>query len=87
VTDPDNVEAEFAIILRGDAKGQGLGRLLLDKMIRYWTGRGTRRMSAIVLRENSAMRELATGGGFKIDHAGSDIDCLRFVLPLDGLPS
>ncbi len=87
VTDPDNVEAEFAIILRGDAQGQGLGRLLLDKMIRYLAGRGTRRMSALVLRQNTTMRELAAGSGFQIDRAESDDDCLRFVLTLDPLPS
>ena len=33
VADPDNVEAEFAIILGADLKGQGLGQLLLDKMV------------------------------------------------------
>lgn len=87
VTDPDNVEAEFAIILRSDAQGQGLGRLLLDKMIRYLAGRGTRRMSAIVLHQNTAMRELAAGSGFQIDRAGSDSDCLRLVRTLDKQPS
>ena len=86
VTDPDNVEAEFAIILRGDAKGQGLGQLLLDKTIRFLAGRGTRRMAALVLPENGAMRELAVGRGFQIDAAGSDSDCLRYVLALDAAP-
>ena len=48
VTDPDNVDAEFAIIVRSDLKGQGLGHLLLDKMIRYARSRGTQRMVGIV---------------------------------------
>lgn len=86
VTDPDNVEAEFAIILRGDAKGRGLGQLLLAKTIRYLVGRGTRRMAALVLHENGAMRELASGSGFHVDPAGSDGDCLRYVLALDASP-
>ena len=38
VADPDNVEAEFAIIVGADLKGQGLGQLLLDKMIRTCGG-------------------------------------------------
>src|SRR5207237_9581910 len=33
VCDPDNVDAEFAIIVRSDLKGRGLGRVLLRKMV------------------------------------------------------
>jgi acetyltransferase len=83
VTDPDNVEAEFAIILRSDAKGQGLGRLLLDKMAHYLAGRGTQRMAALVLHENVAMRELALRSGFHVDAAMPADDCLRYVRDLD----
>ncbi|MEJ8827296.1 acetate--CoA ligase family protein, partial [Variovorax humicola] len=32
VSDPDNIEAEFAIIVRSDLKGAGLGRLLLAQL-------------------------------------------------------
>ncbi|RWA49635.1 hypothetical protein AU476_29930 [Cupriavidus sp. UYMSc13B] len=35
VADPDNVRAEFGIAVCSDCKGKGLGRPLLDKMIRY----------------------------------------------------
>ncbi len=82
VADPDNIEAEFAIILRSDLKGRGLGRLLLDKLIRYLKGRGTQRLVCDVLRENRAMRELATGNGFRFDTAESDGLTLRYVLDL-----
>ena len=67
VIDPDNVDAEFAIIVRSDLKGQGLGHLLLRKMIDFLAGRGTQRMVAYVLRENEAMRELARSQGFAVD--------------------
>ena len=70
VADPDNVEAEFAIILGADAQGRGLGRLMLDKMVRYLKGHGTQRLVALVLRENKAMRALAMGSGFGVDAAG-----------------
>lgn len=33
--DPDFRSAEFAVLVRSDLKGQGLGRLLLEKLIRY----------------------------------------------------
>ena len=84
VIDPDNVDAEFAIIVRSDLKGQGLGHLLLRKMIDFLSRRGTQRMVGDVLRENKAMRELARSQGFAVDSAASDVDALRFVLALPG---
>ncbi len=82
VADPDNVEAEFAIILAADAQGQGLGQRLLDKMVAYLQSHGTQRLVANVLPENKAMRNLATRSGFVLNAAGSDSSSLRFVLDL-----
>ncbi len=82
--DPDNVDAEFAIIVRSDMKGRGLGHLLMRKMIRFLSGRGTQRMVGAVLHENHGMRELARSNGFVVDAAGSDADALRVVLTLPG---
>jgi len=87
VADPDNVEAEFAIIVRSDLHGTGLGHRLLAKMIGYLRSRGTRRMVALVLRENRAMRELATSHGFTIDAKRSETDALCYVLDLDAASS
>ena len=42
IADPDNVSAEFAIIVRSKLKGQGLGLILLRKLIAYCRSRGTR---------------------------------------------
>jgi acetyltransferase len=84
VTDPDNVEAEFAILVRSDLKGHGLGGLLMRKMVDYLALRGTRRMVGLVLRENHAMRALAASVGLEVDTAGSDVDALRYVLELPG---
>jgi acetyltransferase len=82
VADPDNIEAEFAIILAAELQGQGLGQRLLDKMVAYLRGHGTQRLVALVLRENAGMRELAAQGGFVLDEAGSDRDVYRYVLDL-----
>ena len=82
VADPDNVEAEFAIIVRSDLKGEGLGHRLLAKMIAYLRSRGTQRLSAYVLRENVSMRELAASHGFVVDRARSDSDALCYTLDL-----
>lgn len=63
--DPDNIEAEFAIIVRSDLKGKGLGRLLMDKLIRTCRARGTRRLVGQVFRENEAMLALSSSLGFE----------------------
>ena len=67
VTDPDNNDAEFAIIVRSELKGRGLGQLLLAKMIRYARSRGTKRLVGSVLRENDSMLKLARDIGFELD--------------------
>ena len=59
VTDPDNVRAEFAIVVRTDLQGQGLGRALLEKMIRYCRSRGTGEVVGEVLPDNAPMLGLA----------------------------
>jgi len=65
VADPDNLEAEFGVIVRSDLKGQGLGALLMDKLIRYLRARGTQRLVGDVFLENRRMRELAHRLGFR----------------------
>jgi acyl-CoA synthetase (NDP forming)/GNAT superfamily N-acetyltransferase len=65
ITDPDNERAEFAIIVRSDQKGRGLGHALLAKMIRYCRARGTREVVGQVLPDNRPMLELAHALGFQ----------------------
>ena len=65
VTDPDNERAEFAIVVRSDHKGRGVGHVLLEKMIRYCRARGTREMVGQVLPDNRPMLELAQNLGFE----------------------
>lgn len=86
VTDPDNADAEFAIIVRSDLKARGLGRLLMRTLIEFMRERGTQRLVGLVLRENLPMRSLALSVGFDLDEAGSDVDALRFVLELARRP-
>lgn len=63
--DPDNTAAEFAVLVRSDLKGQGLGTLLMRKLIRYCRERGTRELWGSVLLENAAMLRLARSLGFR----------------------
>jgi acetyltransferase len=63
--DPDNIQAEFAIIVRSDLKGRGLGAALLTKLIEYCRARGTRRLVGDVYADNDRMLRLARQCGFE----------------------
>jgi acetyltransferase len=64
IADPDNQDAEFAIVVRSDLKGGGLGRLLMDKLIAYQRAQGTQRLLGQVLSENERMLQLVDELGF-----------------------
>ena len=64
ITDPNNDTAEYAILVRSDLKGQGLGWKLMDTMVRYCRTRGTRKIVGQILRENRSMLGLVTDLGF-----------------------
>lgn len=64
-SDPDNICAEFSLVVRDDLRGEGLGRTLLQKMIRYCRERGTLEIVGSVLPDNKPMLALAEQLGFK----------------------
>ncbi len=62
--DPDNIRTEFSVIIRDDMHGHGLGRLLMEKMIRYSRGLGTLEMVGKIMVDNGPMRSLMKQLGF-----------------------
>jgi len=72
VADPDNHEAEFAVTVRSDLKGRGLGTLLMRALIDYWRARGTTRMVGAALSENRAIIHLARRLGFAVVPVASE---------------
>jgi acetyltransferase len=66
IADPDNVQAEFAVIIRSDLKGQGLGAVLMEKLIRYCCSRGTSEIVGEALPQNAGMLKLAQRFSFDI---------------------
>lgn len=66
VCDPDGAVAEFAILVRSDVAGKGLGRLLMDKIVRYCRQRGVGRVIGDVLATNIRMLSLSRHAGFEI---------------------
>lgn len=74
--DPDNLRAEFALLVRSDMKGHGLGRLLMQRLIGFARERGIGELWGDILAENSAMLTLCYEAGCAI--APSPVDpCLK----------
>ncbi len=71
-TDPDNVSAEFAVLIQDSMRGQGLGSALMNKMIDYTRGRGTLEIRGTVLPDNDAMLGLAKSLGFSRRYSDQD---------------
>jgi acetyltransferase len=80
IADPDNVVAEFAIVVRSDLKGQGLGRILMTKLLNYCRARGIREVTGEALAHNSRVLNLVAGLGFTITPADSETMSFRIGL-------
>ncbi|KAA8976953.1 bifunctional acetate--CoA ligase family protein/GNAT family N-acetyltransferase [Halospina sp. K52047b] len=81
-TDADNIQCEFAVMVRDDLRGEGLGRILMEKMIRYCKARGTLEMVGHVLPGNEAMAGLARALGFSVTYDQEE-DVVALKLPLN----
>jgi acetyltransferase len=66
VADPDGERAEYAVMVRSDLKGQGLGYLLMREILDYARSRGIKQVHGDVLRENRTMLEMTEELGFKV---------------------
>ncbi|MES2537085.1 MAG: bifunctional acetate--CoA ligase family protein/GNAT family N-acetyltransferase [Pseudomonadota bacterium] len=66
IADPDNVAAEFAVIVRSDLKEKGLGQLLMTKVIEYCRSRGTQRIVGEAMSHNQRVLALVGHLGFKV---------------------
>jgi len=67
ISDPDNVDAEFAVLVRSDLKSLGLGRRLLEKLIGYTRDHGLLCLNGITMPHNRGMITLARKLGFDVD--------------------
>ena len=70
VRDATRNEAEFAIIVRSDLKGHGLGNILMQHLIAYCRTRGIGAIVGESLSDNAALRRLVRRLGFTIDAYG-----------------
>jgi acetyltransferase len=65
--DPDRTTAEYALIVRSDLGGRGLGTALMTRLIDYARAEGVKRLEGMVLSENRGMRALVGRLGFHIE--------------------
>lgn len=75
--DPDNRSAEFAIALRSDASGRGLGYLLMTKLLDVARQRGVGELFGHVARDNAPMVTLCRSLDFTVTSDPMDPALLR----------
>lgn len=66
MADPDNQEAEFAVLVRSDMKGFTLGYQLMNKLINYTRAYGIKKLTAITMPENRNMISLAKNSDLRL---------------------
>jgi acetyltransferase len=72
IAEPDYVRAEFAVIVRSDVKGKGLGWRLMQHLIAYARAEGLQEIRGQVLADNTTMLSMCSKLGFEIEPSESD---------------
>ncbi|MBI1210545.1 MAG: GNAT family N-acetyltransferase [Alphaproteobacteria bacterium] len=80
--DPDHVRGEYAIILRTDLKGRGLGYAMMDEILRYARSLGVKQVFGDVLAENTRMLKMADEFGFRREAHGPSPGVVEVTLNL-----
>jgi len=73
IADPDYEKAEYAILVRSDLKGQGLGWALMRHLIEYARSEGLKSLHGGVLHENAIMLQMCRGLGFNVEPDPDDL--------------
>ena len=75
---------EYAILLRSDLKGRGLGWALMQRIIEYAKSEGLSRIDGQILQENSVMLKMCRELGFKVKTDAEDRGVCDVTLMLEG---
>jgi acetyltransferase len=81
--DPDYVTGEYAVLVRSDLKGQGLGWELMSLIINYARSEGLSSIKGQVLRENATMLQMCQALGFKATIDPGDMSLRQVELDLE----
>ena len=80
--EPEDTEAEFAVFVRSDMKGKGLGFLLMKEIIAYAREHGLKAVVGRVLAENRTMLQMASELGFARTRDDEDPGVVRVRIEL-----
>src|SRR5579864_2491378 len=80
--DPDRLRAEYAVAVRSDWKGCGVGYLLMTRIIDVAREAGISELFGEVLHENKAMLDMCRALGFSIASNPSDASLTTVRKPL-----
>jgi len=80
--DPDYSKGEYAIIVRSDLKGTGIGWLLMRHLIRYAEHEGLQELAGDVLERNTRMLDMCRALGFEISADPEDVSLRKVRLKL-----
>ena len=82
VADPDYTRGEYAILVRSDLKGRGLGWRLMQHLIAYARAEKLQELHGSVLADNTTMLQMCRELGFAVEREPGDAGVRRVVLPL-----
>ena len=85
--DPGGDGGEFAILVRSQLKGHGLGWLMMKHMIAYAQEKGLETVHGQVLAENVTMLQMCAELGFHLAEDASERGVKVVTLPLHELPA
>ncbi len=80
--DADYQKGEYAVLVRSDLKGHGLGWLLMQTIIEYARTKGLRMIEGQVLCENTTMIAMCRELGFNVAFDPQDADLFLVSLPI-----
>ncbi len=84
--DPDGESAEYAVLVRSDLKGIGLGWKLMKRILAYAQSRNISRVFGHVLRENTTMIAMAKDLGFRVEPEVDDPSVVMVICDLKDAP-
>jgi acetyltransferase len=82
IADPDYIRGEYAILVRSDLKGRGLGWQLMQHLIAYAKAEQLQELHGAVLAGNTTMLQMCRQLGFAIESEPGDPTIRRVVLNL-----
>jgi acetyltransferase len=71
--DPDRTLGEYAVLVRTDLQGRGLGWALLKKIVDWAKAEGVKRVEGLILSENYKMLSMAEAFGFDISRHPTEL--------------